>query len=76
MVVPIASGSQFVKVEKGFASWSSSAWSTGPAVRVSGAQAAGCSPVATPSPGTAAIRPVQPDTVARSLAIGSPADGW
>ena len=44
---------------------------------MSGAQAAGCSPVATAfAEGTDAIRPVKPDTVAKSLAIGNPADGW
>ena len=48
-----------------------------PSVRISGAQAAGCSPVATAfAEGTDAIRPVKPDTIAKSLAIGNPADGW
>jgi len=48
-----------------------------PAVRVSGAQAEGCSPVATAFlQGTDAIRPVKPKTIAKSLAIGNPADGW
>ncbi len=46
-------------------------------MRVSGAQAEGCSPVATAfAEGTDAIRPVKPDTIAKSLAIGNPADGW
>ena len=46
-------------------------------MRVSGAQAEGCSPVATAfAAGTDAIRPVKPDTIAKSLAIGNPADGW
>ena len=48
-----------------------------PHVRISGAQAAGCSPVATAfAEGTDAIRPVKPHTIAKSLAIGNPADGW
>jgi threonine synthase len=48
-----------------------------PEVRVSGAQAEGCSPVATAfAEGTDAIRPVKPKTIAKSLAIGNPADGW
>jgi threonine synthase len=48
-----------------------------PAVRISGAQAEGCSPVATAfAQGTDAIRPVKPRTIAKSLAIGNPADGW
>ena len=47
-----------------------------PHVRISGAQAQGCSPVATAfAEGTDAIRPVRPDTIAKSLAIGNPADG-
>ena len=47
-----------------------------PAVRVSGAQAEGCSPVATAfAEGTDVIRPVKPQTIAKSLAIGNPADG-
>ena len=46
-------------------------------MRVSGAQAEGCSPVATAfAEGTDAIRPVKPNTIAKSLAIGNPADGW
>jgi threonine synthase len=46
-------------------------------VRVSGAQAAGCSPVATAwRDGSDTIRPVKPDTIAKSLAIGNPADGY
>ena len=48
-----------------------------PQVRISGAQADGCSPVATAfAEGTDAIRPVKPNTIAKSLAIGNPADGW
>ena len=47
------------------------------AIRISGAQAEGCSPVATAfAEGTDAIRPVKPSTIAKSLAIGNPADGW
>ena len=46
-------------------------------MRVSGAQAAGCSPVATAfAESTDAIRPVKPSTIAKSLAIGNPADGY
>ncbi len=48
-----------------------------PSVRVSGAQAAGCAPVATAfAEGTDTVRPVKPDTIAKSLAIGNPADGF
>lgn len=78
VVVPIGSGSQLTKIAKGF----SELWKVGlldeePSVRVSGAQATGCSPVATAfSEGTDAIRPVKPNTIAKSLAIGNPADGY
>ncbi len=78
VVVPIGSGSQLTKVAKGFEElWKVGLLDEEPHVRVSGAQAAGCSPVATAfAEGTDAIRPVKPDTIAKSLAIGNPADGW
>jgi len=78
VVVPVASGSQLVKVARGFAELHEvGLLDEAPSVRVSGAQAAGCSPVATAfAEGTDAIRPVKPDTIAKSLAIGNPADGW
>ncbi|HLI72427.1 MAG TPA: threonine synthase, partial [Acidimicrobiales bacterium] len=78
VVVPVASGSQLTKVAKGFTElYDVGLLDEEPHVRVSGAQAAGCSPVATAfKAGTDAIRPVKPDTVAKSLAIGNPADGW
>ena len=78
VVVPIGSGSQLTKIAKGF----SELWKVGlldeePSVRVSGAQATGCAPVATAfAEGTDVIRPVKPHTIAKSLAIGNPADGW
>ncbi len=78
VVVPIASGSQLTKVAKGFAELVEVGLLDGPApVRVSGAQAAGCSPVATAfAEGSDDIRPVRPSTIAKSLSIGNPADGW
>jgi threonine synthase len=78
VVVPVASGSQLVKVAKGFRElYDVGLLDEEPHVRVSGAQAAGCSPVATAfAEGTDAIRPVKPSTIAKSLAIGNPADGW
>jgi threonine synthase len=78
VVVPVASGSQLTKIHKGF----SELHTVGllpeqPHVRVSGAQAAGCAPVADAfAAGTDAIKPVRPHTIAKSLAIGNPADGW
>jgi len=78
VVVPVASGSQLVKVARGFAELHEvGLLDEAPHVRVSGAQAAGCAPVATAfAEGTDAIRPVRPKTIAKSLAIGNPADGW
>ena len=78
VVVPVASGSQLTKVAKGFAELHEvGLLDEEPHVRVSGAQAAGCSPVATAfAEGTDSIRPVRPSTIAKSLAIGNPADGW
>jgi threonine synthase len=78
VVVPIGSGSQLTKVAKGFAElYQVGLLDEEPSVRVSGAQAEGCSPVATAfAEGTDAIRPVKPRTIAKSLAIGNPADGW
>jgi threonine synthase len=78
VVVPIASGSQLVKIDKAFHELHKvGLLEDEPAVRVSGAQAEGCSPVATAfAEGTDAIRPQKPSTIAKSLAIGNPADGW
>jgi threonine synthase len=79
VVVPIGSGSQLCKVAKGFSELHKVGLLDGadpPAVRVSGAQADGCSPVATAfAEGTDFVRPVKPHTIAKSLAIGNPADG-
>jgi threonine synthase len=78
VVVPVASGSQLVKVAKGFRELHEvGLLDEEPHVRVSGAQAAGCAPVAQAFlDGADAIRPVRPSTIAKSLAIGNPADGW
>ena len=78
VVVPVASGSQLVKVAKGFGELHEvGLLDEEPHVRVSGAQAAGCAPVAQAFvDGADAIRPVRPSTIAKSLAIGNPADGW
>ena len=77
VVVPIASGSQLTKIHKGFGElWQVGLLDEEPSVRVSGAQAQGCSPVATAfADGTDFVRPVKPSTIAKSLAIGNPADG-
>ncbi len=77
VVAPIASGSQLTKIAKGFRELAQVGLIDASDIRISGAQAEGCSPVATAFiDGTDAIRPVRPDTIAKSLAIGNPADGW
>ena len=76
VVVPIASGSQFMKIAKGFHEFIELGLVDGPAPVLFGAQATGCSPVATAfSQGADFITPQRPHTIARSLAIGNPADG-
>jgi threonine synthase len=76
-VVPIASGSLFTKIYKGFTELAKVGLIEEPRVRMSGAQAAGCSPVATAwAQGSMNFRPVKPNTIAKSLAIGNPADGY
>jgi threonine synthase len=75
-VVPIASGSLFTKIAAGFAEWRELGLLEGELPRMSGAQAEGCSPVASAyAAGHDVCRPVKPDTIAKSLAIGNPADG-
>jgi len=81
VVVPIASGSQLTKIHKGFQELHRVGLlgdsAEPPHVRVSGAQAEGCSPVATAfADGSDVIRPQKPSTIAKSLAIGNPADGF
>jgi len=75
-VVPIASGSLFTKVAKGFAEWRELGLVDGELPRMNGAQADGCSPVASAfAAGHDVCKPVKPNTIAKSLAIGNPADG-
>jgi threonine synthase len=78
VVVPIASGSLFTKIHKGFRELVKVGLVEGSVVtRMTAAQAEGCSPVVTAfSDGTLQVTPVKPDTVAKSLAIGNPADGY
>jgi threonine synthase len=76
IVIPVASGSQLTKVDKAFHELIELGLVEDKPYRVFGAQATGCSPVATAyKDGVDAIRPVKPDTIAKSLAIGNPADG-
>jgi threonine synthase len=78
VVVPAASGSLLTKVLKGFNELHEvGLLDDEPNVRVSGAQALGCSPIAKAFiEASDTIKPVKPDTIAKSLAIGNPADGY
>jgi threonine synthase len=77
VVVPIASGALLTKVHRAFRELVDIGAVAERPYRISGAQAEGCSPVAQAFASNASeVRPVKPDTIARSLAIGNPADGW
>jgi threonine synthase len=76
VVVPIASGALMTKIHRAFRELTEIGAVQERPCRISGAQAEGCSPVAQAfAAGVEDVRPVKPDTIARSLAIGSPADG-
>jgi threonine synthase len=76
VVAPIASGSLFTKIARGFEEWIELGLVDGELPTFNGAQALGCSPVATAfEAGRDFCQPVKPDTIAKSLAIGNPADG-
>ena len=76
VVVPLASGSQFTKIAKGFRQFMELGLVSGDEPVLFGAQATGCSPIATAyATGAEVVTPQKPNTIARSLAIGNPADG-
>ncbi len=76
VVAPIASGSLFTKLARGFEEWLEVGLLDGRVPTFNGAQAEGCSPVAAAfSEGLDFCKPVKPDTIAKSLSIGNPADG-
>jgi threonine synthase len=76
VVAPIASGSLFTKIARGFQEWIEVGLLEGKLPTFNGAQAEGCSPVASAwAQGKDFCQPVKPDTIAKSLAIGNPADG-
>lgn len=77
VVVPIASGSLLTKIWKGLKEFETLSLLPSVQTRVSGAQAEGCSPVAEAFKAKRDfIKPVKPKTIAKSLAIGNPADGY
>ncbi|MEV6267980.1 threonine synthase [Kribbella sp. NPDC004138] len=76
IVIPVASGSQLTKIDKGFTELGKLGLVDATDYKVYGAQATGCSPVAQAfRDGHDVVKPVRPDTIAKSLAIGNPADG-
>ncbi len=84
VVVPIASGAQLTKIDKAFRELAAlglvdgagEVRGTSGAWRMFGAQASGCSPVSAAfAAGHDVVQPVRPATIAKSLAIGNPADG-
>ncbi len=76
VIVPVGSGNMFVKIHKGFEEFQHLGVIPRHAVRMTAAQADGCGPIATAYRENAeTVIPVKPSTIAKSLAIGSPADG-
>ncbi|MEW5945013.1 MAG: threonine synthase [bacterium] len=76
-IVPMASGSLLTKIHRGFGELVEIGLIKTAETAMHGAQAEGCSPIVTAyRNNTDIIRPVKPDTIAKSLAIGSPADGY
>jgi threonine synthase len=76
VVAPMAGGSLVTKLAKGFAEFAKAGLVSGPAPRLYGAQADGCAPiVGLVESGGEHVEPVIPRTIARSIAIGNPADG-
>ena len=75
-VIPIASGSQLTKVDKAYTEFGKLGLVEETPYKIFGAQATGCSPVSVAfKDGRDFVAPVRPDTIAKSLAIGNPADG-
>jgi len=77
VIVPLASGSLYGKIHKGLEELTKLGLIEEHATRMSGCQAAGCSPIITAwENDTLNFKPVRPHTIAKSLAIGNPADGY
>ena len=76
VVVPMAGGSLITKIAKAFRELVALGWVEDRPVKFFGAQATGCSPISSAvKRGLSRFEPQKPDTIARSLAIGNPADG-
>lgn len=76
-VVPMASGSLLTKIQKGYQEFVKLGLTPDAQYHVHGAQATGCSPISSAQrAGLDFFKPVKPNTIAKSLAIGTPADGF
>jgi len=76
-IIPMASGSLLTKIHKGYQELVKVGLIADTQPKVYGAQATGCSPISTAQKaGLDFFKPVKPDTIAKSLAIGTPADGF
>jgi len=78
IVVPMAGGSLITKIHKGIREFEQLGLIAGEVkTKVFGAQATGCNPITSAvKRNSSTIRPVKPNTIAKSLAIGNPADGY
>jgi threonine synthase len=77
VVVPMASGSLLTKIHKSFKEFAELGLIPENKAQIFGAQATGCSPIAkSVKEGLDFFDPVKPNTIAKSLAIGNPADGY
>lgn len=77
IVVPMAGGSLITKIEKAIREFAATGLSDDAGTKVHGAQATGCNPIsAAVKAGEEIFTPVKPNTIARSIAIGNPADGY
>jgi len=77
IIAPMASGSMYTKIWKSIQELHKIGLIAEPSTRMSGAQALGCSPISTAyKNNTFTFVPQKPDTIAKSLAIGNPADGY
>ena len=76
IVVPVAAGSLLAKTAKAFQELVGAGLVDRVSTKIHAAQAEGCAPVATAiQRGVESITPVRPNSLAKSLAIGNPADG-
>src|ERR1700690_73626 len=76
-IIPMASGSLLTKIHKGYQELAKVGLVAKTETHIHGAQATGCSPISVAQKaGLDFFKPVKPDTIAKSLAIGTPADGF